>query len=116
MSGAPPLTEQIEGCGRERGETVLMSLALPDAQEHARRVDVLDAEAADLAETNAGRIEDGEQHAITQRADGCQKRDQFVDGKNDWKMPLPPAIRDAHDQVGTIHHVEIEEAESRHID
>jgi hypothetical protein len=89
-----------------------MTLSLLDAQEHARRIDVLDAEAADLAETNAGRIEDREQNAITQRADGCQKRDQFVDRKNDWKVTFAPAIGNAHDQVGTIHHVEIEEAES----
>jgi hypothetical protein len=89
-----------------------MTLPLADAQEHATRVDVLDAEAADLAETNARRIEDGQQNAITQGTDGGQQRDQLVDGKNDRKMPLAAAIRNAHDQVGTIHHIEIEEAES----
>lgn len=66
---APPLAGQFESDRRQRDITVFVSLGLTDVEEHAGRVDVGDREAADLAEAETSRIEDGQNDPVAQGPD-----------------------------------------------
>ncbi|HYI11889.1 MAG TPA: hypothetical protein VEK57_22725 [Thermoanaerobaculia bacterium] len=89
-----------------------MSLALTDVEEHASRIDVGDGEATDLAEAEPGRVEDGQNHAVAQRLERPKDGQRLACGENDGIVLLAAAVWDANDQIGAIHHVEVEEAQS----
>jgi hypothetical protein len=109
---APPLAEQLEGDRRQRDIAVLVSLALTDVNKHAGRVDIGDGQTAHLTETEAGRVEDGENHAVAQRLECGKDGHGLAGGENDGIVLLAAAVGDADDPIGTIHHVKIEEAQS----
>src|SRR5215210_8835687 len=111
MSGAPPLPKQLQSGRRQGSETVLMSLALTNAEQHAGRVDVVHAEPTDLAETNAGGIEDREHDPVAKRSDGGEKGHDLVNREHDREVTLSMTVGDALDQVGTIEDVQVEEAQ-----
>lgn len=72
---APPLAEQFERDGREWSIAILVTLVtlgLTNVEEHASRVDVLDTKPADLAESQTSRVQDGDEHAVAQRAERCE--------------------------------------------
>ena len=106
MSGAPPLAEQLQSGRRQGCETVLMSLALTNTEQHAGRVDVVDTEPADLAQTNAGGVEDREHDPVTKRADGGEEGHDLVNRENDRQVTLAMTVGDALDQVGTIEDIQ----------
>jgi hypothetical protein len=72
---------------------------------------LVETEAANLAETNAGRVENGEHDAVAKGANGCQEGQKLVHGENDREVSFPAAVRDALDQVGAVEDVAVEEAQ-----
>jgi hypothetical protein len=109
----PPLAQQLESDGRQRSVAILVTLGLTDVEQHPSRVDVLDTKPADLAQAETGRVQDGDEHAVAQRAELCEDGEYLIEREDDGIVLLAAAVRDAEeDQVGPIHDVEVEEAES----
>ncbi len=52
------------------------------------------------------------QHAVPQRLKLCEDGQHLADREDDGEVLFAAAVRDADDQIGTLHDVEVEEAQS----
>ena len=82
----PPLAQQLEKPRRQHGIAVLAALALFDAQNHARTVDVRDLQVRDFRDAQAGAVGDAEDGAeLWPRRRGHQSC-RFLLGQDDRQL------------------------------
>src|SRR5260370_28486573 len=80
LGQAPVGTQHFEQAWRQDGQASLTALAGANVNDHALRIDVLDTQVADLAQTQAGGVARHEQSANLGLAKGSEESAQFGDG------------------------------------
>ena len=79
----PVFAEQGEQPRREHDVAVLAALGLSDADDHAFAVDVVDPEADDLGEPEAGGVGGHEDGAVLDADEGGEERGDLVGAEDD---------------------------------
>ena len=86
--GPPVVTEQDQQPGREHDVAILGSLGLTDADDHALAIDVVDAQAQDLGDPQAGGVGGHEDGPMPDAGDGLEEASDFVEAQNDRQLGL----------------------------
>jgi len=73
---------------REHRVAILAALALLDAKEHARRVDVIDLEVRDLGHTQARAIGDAECGLVLEARCGLEQSPRFLHAEHIRKLAM----------------------------
>ena len=68
----PILSQEAEQLRREHDVAVLLAFALPDAQHHARTVDIRDMQVTQFRDPEAGGIERGEEGPVGEPRGACR--------------------------------------------
>ena len=95
LAFAPPQPQQLQQLRREHGVAVLASLALFDADQHARAVDVVDLEVRDLGHAQARAIGDTERGLVLDARRRLEQPRRFLDAQHLGQLARIPGDHQA---------------------
>jgi len=110
--GLPPiLPQEAEQLRREHHVTVLLAFALPNAQHHARTVNIRDVQVTQFRDPEAGSIERGEDGPADELARGLQERGHFGGAQQGGERLGPLRVGNKLNHRGLLECDAVEEAE-----